>query len=100
MIIQAVLGLFGGLAVGAAVKECSRGAALDALVGTVGGALSGYFLQVLVGTLVTGGGSMNEPTAVEAAVLQAGAGAVSGACLVMAVGLVRHVLHEHPSDKT
>jgi hypothetical protein len=57
--------------------------------------LSGYFLQTLAITMVTAGGSMNEPTAVENAALQSLTGLVVGACCVMAVALVRIGMREH-----
>ena len=70
-----------------------------AFIGLIAGALSGYFLQELVGTVVTGGGSVNEPTAVESAVVQGLAGAASGGCLLLMAGLVKHSIHEHRSQQ-
>lgn len=98
LIIQAVAGLFGGLAVAGAVKEHRLGLFGDAIVGLVAGLLSGYFLQGLIGTIVTGNGVANPTTGPETVFVQLLGGATSGACLAVVVGLVWHSIAEHRPD--
>jgi hypothetical protein len=57
--------------------------------------VSGAFLQTLVGTLVTGTGSVNEPSLGEQVILQGLAGAVAGAIAMLAVGFVKHSIDQH-----
>lgn len=52
----------------------------------IAGALSGYLLQSIVLTVVTGSGSTNEPRPVEAAVIEAMTGAVMGAIAMAGLG--------------
>jgi hypothetical protein len=94
-IIQVVAGALGSHAAATAVNEHSFGSIGHKVTGALGGAFSGFFLQELAVTMVTGSGSLNEPTAVENAVLQGGAGAASGACLMLIVGLIKHAIDEH-----
>jgi hypothetical protein len=58
------------------------------LAGLIAGALSGYFLQSIVLTMVNGGGGMSEPTVAEAAVIEALTGAVVGATAMVAIGFL------------
>jgi hypothetical protein len=58
------------------------------LVGALAGAFSGYFLQSVVLTVVTGSGSLNEPRIADAAILETLAGAAAGAIATSAVGFV------------
>jgi Na+/proline symporter len=58
------------------------------LVGLIGGALSGYFLQATVLTVVNGGGGMNQPTVAEAAVIEGLTGAVVGAIAMAVIGFL------------
>ena len=61
------------------------------LVGLLGGALSGYFLQVMAMTVVTGSGSLTAPRAADMFVSQALAGAIAGAIGVFVVGFAIHL---------
>ena len=99
LIVQTVGGAFGGLAVAAVVHEHSLGLFGNTLVGLVAGLLSGYFLQGVIGTIVTGAGTVNPSTAVESAVSQALGGIASGACLALVVGLVWHSVVHHRAQK-
>jgi hypothetical protein len=57
------------------------------LVGLIAGALSGWLLQRIVLTVVTGSGSMNELRFVDAAMIETMTGAVVGAIAMASVGL-------------
>jgi hypothetical protein len=93
--IQVAAGVLGAHAVAAAMKEHSFGLIGHTIAGAVGGALSGYFLQTLVVTMVTGADGVNQPGAAENAILQILAGAAAGAILMMAVGIVKHGMEQH-----
>ena len=60
------------------------------LLGLIAGALSGWLLQTIVLTVVTGSGSTNELRSVEAIVIEAMTGAVMGAIAMAGVGLAIH----------
>ncbi len=60
LVIQIIAGSIGGHAAAAASKEHSFGALGHTIAGAVGGALSGYFLQTIVATVVTGKGAVNQ----------------------------------------
>jgi uncharacterized membrane protein YeaQ/YmgE (transglycosylase-associated protein family) len=94
LVIQIIAGILGGHAAAAAAKEHSFGAFGHTIVGALGGALSGYFLQTLASTVVTGSGSINEPTALEQAVLQGLTGAAAGGITMLAVGFVKHNMEQ------
>jgi uncharacterized membrane protein YeaQ/YmgE (transglycosylase-associated protein family) len=91
--------MLGGNLAAVLAKEHSFGALGHTVVGLVAGALSGYFLQMLAGTVVMGNGAVNEPTFVEQAVLQGLTGAVAGAILVLIVGFVKHSIDQHRAGK-
>lgn len=95
LMIQAVAGIFGGHAAAAAAKEHGFGALGHTIVGALGGGMSGYFLQTFAGTVVTASGSLNEPTAVEEAVLQGLTGAAAGGITTLVVGFIRHSIKKH-----
>jgi hypothetical protein len=95
LIIQVIAGVLGGHAAGGAVRDYAFGAFGHTIAGAVGGGLSGYFLQTLAGTLVTGTGSLTEPTAVDQILLQALTGAVAGGIFSLGTGLVKHAFG-HP----
>jgi hypothetical protein len=95
MIIQTIAGVLGAHGAAVAVHEHRFGFLGHTLAGALAGALSGYFLQILAVTMVTAGGSMNEPTAVENAALQSLTGLVVGACCMMGVALVKIGMREH-----
>jgi uncharacterized membrane protein YeaQ/YmgE (transglycosylase-associated protein family) len=93
--IQVVAGVLGGHAAAAAMKEHSFGLIGHTIAGAVGGTLSGYFLQTLVVTVVTGADGVNQPGVAENAILQILAGAAAGAILMVAVGIGKHSVEQH-----
>ncbi len=56
LVIEIIAGIIGGHGAAAASKEHSFGVLGHTIAGAVGGAISGYFLQTLVGTVVNGTG--------------------------------------------
>jgi hypothetical protein len=98
VLIQTVTGILGAHGAAVAAHEHRFGFLGHMLTGALAGAVSGYFLQTLAVTMVTAGGSMNEPTAVENVALQALTGMVVGACSMLAVGLVKRGIDEHRSQ--
>jgi hypothetical protein len=87
LIIQIVAGFAGAHFAAAALHEHRFGWMGHSLVGLVAGALSGWLLQPIVLTIVTGSGSTNELRFVDAAVIEAMTGAVMGAIAMTATGL-------------
>ena len=100
LVIQIVTGILGAHFAATAAKEYSFGFVGHTLVGAVGGALSGYFLQRLAVTVtvVTADGSLNELTAADNAVLQGLAGIAAGGCLMLVVGFIKHSIEHHRSQ--
>jgi hypothetical protein len=98
LIIQVITGILGGHAAAAASKEHSFGALGHTIAGALGGGVSGIFFQTYIGTVVTAGGSMNEPTAVEQAIIQAVTGAVVGGICTLMVGFIKRSIEEHKSS--
>lgn len=94
VVIQIIAGILGGHAAAEAAKEHSFGALGHTVIGALGGALSGYFLQTLASTVVTTSGSLNEPTAVEQAILQGLTGAAAGGIAMLVVGFIKHSLEQ------
>jgi hypothetical protein len=90
LVIQIVTGVLGALFAASAAKEHGFGFFGHVLVGLIGGALSGYFLQTLAVTVVTGSGSLNDVTAADNAVLQGLTGIAAGGCLMLIVGFIKH----------
>ena len=90
LVIQILTGVLGAHFAATAAREHGFGFFGHTLVGAIGGALSGYFLQTLAVTLVTGSGSLNEIRAVDNAVLQGLAGIAAGGCLMLVVGFIKH----------
>ena len=88
LIVQIVAGFVGAHGAAAALHEHRFGWIGHSLVGLVAGALSGFFLQTMALTMVTAGGTMTPPTAVEAAVIEGLTGAVVGAIAMAAVGFL------------
>jgi hypothetical protein len=58
------------------------------LVRLLAGALSGYFIQLLVLTVVTGSGSLNEPRNLDIFVIEGLTGMVVGGIAMAAVGFL------------
>jgi uncharacterized membrane protein YeaQ/YmgE (transglycosylase-associated protein family) len=98
-LIQLVAGILGGHIAAAAAHEHSFGWLGHTVVGAIGGGLSGAFLQTFAATVVTASGSVNEPTAVELAVLQGLTGAAAGGIFTLVAGFLRHAINEHRSGK-
>ena len=88
LIVQIVMGLAGTHVAAAALHEHRFGWVGHSLVGLIAGALSGYFLQTMALTMVTAGGTMTPPTAVDAAVIDGLTGCVVGAIGMAAVGFL------------
>jgi uncharacterized membrane protein YeaQ/YmgE (transglycosylase-associated protein family) len=88
LVIQILTGVLGAHFAATAAREHNFGFLGHTLVGAIGGALSGYFLQTLAVTLVTGSGSLIG--AVDNAVLQGLAGIAAGGCLTLVVGFIKH----------
>jgi len=99
LLIQIVTGILAALALGAVERSHSFGPVGNAVLGLIGGALSGYFLQTIVATVVTAAGALTPPTAVENTVMQVLAGAVSGAGLLLIASVVKFVTHEHRASR-
>jgi hypothetical protein len=95
LLIQVVAGIIGGLGAAALAHEHSFGAFGHILSGAIGGAFSGYFLQALAGTLVTGGGAVNASDSVSDAILQGLTGLAAGAIVTLIVGFVKHSMDQH-----
>jgi cation transporter-like permease len=92
LILQVVAGILGGHAAAGVTRDYGFGALGHTISGALGGGLSGYFLQTLIGTFVTGAGSSTEPTAVDQALIQGLTGAVAGAIVTLGIGFVKHSL--------
>lgn len=90
LIVQIVASFAGAHLAAGALHEHRFGWIGHSLVGLIAGALSGYFLQTIALTVVAGNGSMNQPTVVEAAVIEVLAGAVVGGIAMAIVGFVIH----------
>ena len=90
LVIQILTGVLGAHFAATAARDYGFGFFGHTLVGAIGGAASGYFLQTLAVTLVTGNGSLNDIRAVDNAVLQGLAGIAAGGCLTLVVGFIKH----------
>lgn len=100
LIIQIIAGILGGHAAAAVSKEHSFGALGHTIAGAAGGAISGYFLQTIVGIVVNGTGEVQQGSDVVTQwVLQGLAGLVAGAIVTLAVGLLKHGLDQHRTRK-
>jgi uncharacterized membrane protein YeaQ/YmgE (transglycosylase-associated protein family) len=93
--IQSVAGVLGAHAAASAAHEHRFGFVGHSLVGLVAGAVSGYFLQEIVNT--TGSGETMPASAVETAIIQALAGAVIGAIVMLAIGFMRSETTRKPN---
>jgi hypothetical protein len=90
LVIETIAGMFGGHMAAASVGESRISALGRSLVGAVGGAISGYFLQTASATVVTGSGSIIEPKLFDLIVVHSLTGAVVGGILMLVVGLLTH----------
>ena len=100
LVIQIIAGILGGHAAAVTAKEYSFGALGHTIAGAVGGAVSGYFLQTIVGTVVTATGDVQQDAdLVTRWVLQGPAGLAAGAIFTMAVGFLKHSIDQHRMGK-
>lgn len=94
--IQIIAGIVGGHGAALLAKEHGFGALGHTIAGAVGGALSGYFLQTFVATVVTATGEIQQDAdIVTQSILQGLAGLVAGAVFTLAVGLLKHGFDQH-----
>jgi uncharacterized membrane protein YeaQ/YmgE (transglycosylase-associated protein family) len=100
LIIQIIAGFLGGHVAAIVFKEHDFGVIGHSLTGLVGGALSGYFLQTLAITMVTGPGTLIEPRFGEQVVIEFGAGAAAGAVLTLLVGFLKHTIAHSKAQKS
>jgi uncharacterized membrane protein YeaQ/YmgE (transglycosylase-associated protein family) len=99
LVIQIIAGLIGGHITAVAAHEHTFGTIGHTVTGLVGGFLSGYFLQTLAITMVTGTGSLTEPRPAEVFMVQALTGLASGAIVTLAVGFIKHTIDQHKGFK-
>jgi|GEM_PF-1681691 hypothetical protein len=99
LVIQIVTGVLGAHFAASAAHEHGFGFFGHTIVGTIAGALSGYFLQELAVTVVTASGSLNEVGAADNAVLQGLTGLAAGGCLMLVVGFIKHSIEKHEAEK-
>src|SRR3984957_6298014 len=99
LVIQIVAGVLGAHFAASAAEEARLGFLGHTLVGAIGGALSGYFLQKLAITVVTASGSLNEVDAADNVVLQGLTGLAAGGCLMLVVGFIKHSIEKHKAEK-
>lgn len=90
LVIQAIAGILGAHAAATAAHEHSFGFIGHSLVGLVAGALSGFLLQRIVMTTVTGTGDVMPITALDAGIYQAVAGLAVGGMAMLVIGLLRY----------
>jgi hypothetical protein len=88
LILQTVGGLAGAHFAATALHDHRFGMLGHSLVGLLAGALSGYFIQLLVLTVVTGSGSLNEPRNLDIFVIEGLTGMVVGGIAMAAVGML------------
>lgn len=86
LVVQIAAGFLGAHGAASATHEHKFGLLGHSLVGVTCGALSGYFLQTVLITVVTGSGSVMTPRLADVFITQALAGAVIGAMGMFAVG--------------
>ncbi len=99
LVIQIVTGVLGAHFAASAAHEHGFGFFGHTIVGAIGGALSGYFLQKLAVTVVTASGSLNEIGAADNAVLQGLTGLAAGGCLMLVVGFIKHSIEKQNAEK-
>jgi hypothetical protein len=95
LLIELIAGVVGGLCISAALHEHSFGALGHTVTGAIGGAVSGYFFQTIVATVVDSTGAVEPSDRVTVWMLQALAGLAAGAIATMAVGFAKHSSDRH-----
>ena len=99
LLIQVITGFLGGHIAAMVAKEHEFGALGHTITGLIGGAVSGYFLQTVVATVVNGVGDAQPIDAPTQWMLQGMAGLVAGAIVTMAIGLLKHGIEHHRGQK-
>jgi hypothetical protein len=99
LVIEIIAGAIGGCAV-AVAREYNFGVLGHAITGTLGGVLSGYFLQTLAAVVVDSTGEVYAGSdQVTEWFVQAIAGLVAGVILTMAVGFAKHAIEQYRFGK-
>lgn len=99
LLLQVIAAILGGNGAAVIAKEHAFGALGHTITGAIGGAASGYFLQTVVATMVTGSGDIQDIDAPTQWILQSLAGLVAGAIVTMAVALLKHGIDQHRTAK-
>jgi uncharacterized membrane protein YeaQ/YmgE (transglycosylase-associated protein family) len=93
LMIEIIAGAIGGCAIASVAREYGFGVLGHIITGTLGGALSGYFLQTLAAVVVDSTGDVYaDSDQVTGWFVQAIAGLIAGAILTMAVGFAKHAI--------
>jgi hypothetical protein len=96
LVIQAIAAVFGAHAAATAAHEHRLGFIGHTFIGLIAGALSGFFLQRIVMTTVTGTGDAMPVSALEAGIYQTLCGAAVGGMAMLVVGFIRHEISQTP----
>ena len=99
LIIQIIAGIVGSHGAAVVAKEHAFGVLGHTVAGAIGGAASGYFLQTVAASVVTGAGDVQQGDDVTQWISQGLAGLVAGAIFTMAVGLLKHGIDQHSTGK-
>jgi hypothetical protein len=99
LVIQIIAGILGGNGAAAAAHEHSFGTFGHTVTGAVAGLISGYFLQTIIGTIVTGAGDVQDIPLVTQWVLQGLGGLAAGAILTLLVGFLKHSIDQHKAHR-
>jgi uncharacterized membrane protein YeaQ/YmgE (transglycosylase-associated protein family) len=90
LVIQAIAGFLGAHAAALVSHEHRFGFIGHSLVGLIAGALSGFFLQRIVMTTVTGTGDAMPITDLQEGIYQAVTGLAVGGMAMLVIGFVRY----------
>jgi hypothetical protein len=96
LLIQTIGGILGAHAAALAAHEHRFGFIGHSLVGLIAGALSGFFLQRIVMTTVTGAGDAMPVTTLQVGIYQAIAGLAVGGIAMLVVGFLRYEMTKNP----